>query len=66
VLRSCRTLLDPLAEDSEKCRKVLINIVLPLAGLIVLACALLTCALLTGKVQLSAAMDWLLKKIGLL
>jgi hypothetical protein len=61
VLRSCRTLLDPLAEDSEKCRKVLINIVLPLAGLIVLACALLT-----GKVQLSAALDWLLKKTGLL
>jgi uncharacterized protein len=33
VLRSCRTLLDPLAEDSEKCRKVLINIVLPLLGI---------------------------------
>jgi len=61
VLRSCRTLLNPLAEDSEKCRKVLLNIVLPLAGLIVLACALLT-----GKVQLSAALDWLLKKTGLL
>jgi hypothetical protein len=61
VLRSCRTLLDPLAEDSEKCRKVLINIVLPLAGLIVVACALLT-----GKVQPAAALDWLLKKTGLL
>jgi len=60
VLRSCRTLLDPLAEDSEKCRKVLINIVLPLLVLPVLAYVLLT-----GKVQLSAALDWLLKKIGL-
>ena len=56
-----RRLLDPLAEDSEKCRKVLFNIVLPLAGLIVLACALLT-----GKVQPAAALDWLLKKTGLL
>jgi hypothetical protein len=34
VLRSCRKLLDPLAEDSEKCRKVLVNIVLPLLALV--------------------------------
>ena len=34
VLRSRRKLLDPLAEDSEKCRKVLVNIVLPLLGIL--------------------------------
>lgn len=58
IAQGSRKLLTALAEDAEKCKKVLLALV-PLAVL-----AGLAYALLTGKMPAKDALDWLLKLTG--
>lgn len=58
IAQGSRKFLTALAEDAEKCKKVLLALV-PLAVL-----AGLFYALLTGKMPAKDALDWLLKLIG--
>ena len=58
ILRSCRSTLKAMAEDAEHCGKILL-LLLALAGL-----AGAAYGLLTGKLTLAAAIDFLIKFKG--